>query len=39
MTANALQGDREICIDAGMNDYVGKPVKMNDLFAILSKWI
>jgi PAS domain S-box-containing protein len=39
MTANALQGDREICIDAGMNDYVGKPVKMNDLFDILSKWI
>jgi PAS domain S-box-containing protein len=39
MTANALQGDREICINAGMNDYVGKPVKMDDLLGIVSKWV
>ncbi len=39
MTANALKGDREVCIDAGMNDYIGKPVKMDDLEAILMKWL
>jgi two-component system, sensor histidine kinase and response regulator len=39
MTANALQGDREICINAGMNDYVGKPVKMEDLITVIAKWV
>lgn len=39
MTANALQGDREICLDSGMNDYVGKPVKMEDLMAVIARWI
>jgi PAS domain S-box-containing protein len=39
MTANALQGDREICLSVGMDDYVGKPVKMTDLMAILMKWL
>lgn len=39
MTANAMQGDREICIDAGMNDYVGKPVKMDDLTDMLDRWL
>nr|WP_321453795.1 response regulator [uncultured Carboxylicivirga sp.] len=39
MTANALKGDREVCIEAGMNDYIGKPVKMDDLEAILEKWL
>ncbi len=39
MTANALKGDKEICLNAGMNDYVGKPVKMNDLEDVLLKWL
>ncbi len=39
MTANALKGDREVCINAGMNDYIGKPVKMDDLENVLKKWL
>jgi len=39
MTANALKGDREVCISAGMNDYIGKPVKMDDLENIINKWL
>ncbi|MFN4123895.1 MAG: response regulator [Flavobacteriales bacterium] len=31
MTANALRGDRDICIEAGMNDYISKPIQMNIL--------
>jgi len=39
MTANAMKGDREACLESGMNDYVSKPIKKDDLFSILSKWI
>ncbi|MEK9629327.1 MAG: response regulator [Nitrospinota bacterium] len=39
MTANAMQGDREKCIDAGMNDHVAKPIDPNELFKALIKWI
>ncbi|MFM1945460.1 MAG: hypothetical protein RI897_4442 [Verrucomicrobiota bacterium] len=37
MTANALDGDREACIKAGMDDYISKPVKLPDLQSTLSK--
>lgn len=37
MTANAMQGDRERCLQVGMNDYVSKPINIDDLQAVLKK--
>ncbi len=37
MTANAMQEDRECCLEAGMNDYISKPINVDDLQTVLKK--
>jgi signal transduction histidine kinase/DNA-binding response OmpR family regulator len=37
MTANAMQGDREMCLAAGMDDYISKPIRIAELAAVLEK--
>ena len=39
MTANAMAGDRERCIEAGMDDYISKPVKSAALVKMINKWL
>ena len=39
LTANALQGDRERCLAAGMNDYLSKPFRRTDLQRVLQRWL
>ncbi|MFE8070296.1 7TM diverse intracellular signaling domain-containing protein [Marinobacteraceae bacterium S3BR75-40.1] len=39
MTANAMKGDREKCLESGMNDYLSKPVAQDDLYQTLAHWI
>ena len=39
LTANALKGDREKCLDAGMDDYISKPINPQELYDMLKKWI
>ncbi|MGE3164957.1 MAG: ATP-binding protein [Planctomycetota bacterium] len=39
LTANAFEGDRDRCLDVGMNDYITKPVRAAELVRILSRWL
>lgn len=39
MTANAMAGDREKCLDAGMDDYLPKPVVSKDMYVMIDSWL
>jgi PAS domain S-box-containing protein len=39
MTANAMVGDREAVLAAGMNDHIAKPIKVEEMFATLARWV
>ena len=39
MTANAMTGDRQVCLDAGMDDYISKPIRTKELFETIENCI
>ncbi len=39
LTANAMVGDREACLAAGMNDYLSEPLRPDALRAVLDRWL
>ena len=39
MTSNAMPEDRRACLEAGMDDFLAKPVRLDDLAEVLSRWL
>jgi len=39
MTADAMKEDRDLCLKAGMNDYLAKPIRRDEVFGMIKKWI
>jgi len=39
VTANAMEGDREKCLEAGMDDYMPKPIKRETIFEMIERWV
>ena len=39
VTANAMVGDKKLCFDAKMDDYITKPIQLSDIENILTKWL
>ncbi|MCF2505170.1 response regulator [Dyadobacter sp. CY107] len=38
LTANSIVGNQQECLDAGMNDYIGKPIKLDEAMTLIRKW-
>ncbi len=39
LTANAMEGDREACLEAGMDDYIAKPISKREVQRVLERWL